>query len=110
MILFVSKIFDTYVTWTNPSGRSFLLSEDIFYPRIITRPYKLPYLYVHKGDIIHLIISNMGKVELYINLGIDTRMRCEKCAFYDKHIDYCTNRMFTCNGAYTPLDRMLEDL
>ena len=110
MILFVYNIFGTYVTWPNSSGKSFFLSESVFYRVVKTQLYKFPALYMHKGELLHLIISNTGNVESYINLGLDTRMRCEKCAFYNKHIDYCTNRMFICNGAYTPLDSILEDL
>lgn len=108
MILFVSKIFDTYITWPNPSGRSVTLDDR--YQMVIKSQYKLPFLCMRKGDILHLIISNTGTVELYINLGLDTRMQCARCAFYDKHRDYCTNMMFACNGAYTTIDRILEDL
>ena len=110
MKLFISKIFDTYITWPNPSGRSFRLSEEIFYPSLIKSPHKYPHLYMRKGEPLHLIISNTGKVESYISLGLDTRMLCEKCAFHNKYSNCCTNRMFTCNGAYTKAESLLEEL
>lgn len=110
MKLFVSKIFDTYITWPNPSGRSLFLDEHDFYQMVRTQQYRLPSLYMRKGEPLHLIISNTGKVESYINLGLDTRMRCEKCAFHGKHIDYCKNMMFICNGAYTKAESLLEEL
>ena len=112
MKLFVSKIFDTYVTWPNPSGRSLFLDGHDFYQMVRTQRYRLPSLYMSKGEPLHLIIPNTGKVESYINLGLDTRIRCEKCAFRGKHIDigYCTNRMFLCNGAYAKAESLLEEL
>lgn len=110
MKLFVSKVFGTYVTWPNPSGRSLFLAPDYIYPPVSTSPYRLPALYMRKGEFLHLIVSNTGKVESYINLGIDSRMLCETCVFHDKHINCCTNRMFKCNGAYTKAESLLEDL